>query len=311
MNKLVVIAGPTAVGKTQLGIDIALQCGGEIISGDSMLVYRGMDIGTAKPSLVERKGVPHHLIDIIEPGATFSAVDFQQAAEKLIFDIQTRGKTPIIVGGTGLYLKALLEGYTFVAAESNAAYRKEMEGVAEEKGSQYLYERLRCVDPAAAERIHPNNVRRMIRALEVAELGGETIPETQVLAADQLLRYDAVVVGITMERALLHQRINGRVDSMVEAGVLAEVEELLRRGIERDSQCMQGIGYKEFVAHLAGECSLPEAVENVKAHTRQFAKRQWTWFRKMPYLHWLEYQPKKGYASLLESFYQTFAGNYL
>ncbi len=310
MNRLVVIAGPTAVGKTRLGIDIALQCGGEIISGDSMLVYRGMDIGTAKPSLAERKGVPHHLIDIIEPGATFSAVDFQQAAEKLIFDIQTRGKTPIIVGGTGLYLKALLEGYTFVAAESNEAYRNEMEGVAEEKGLQYLYDRLQRIDPVAAERIHPNNVRRVIRALEVAELGGETIPPTQVLASNQLLRYDATVVGITLERALLHQRINARVDSMVKDGVLAEVEGLLRRGIARDSQCMQGIGYKEFVAHLEGECSLAEAVESVKAHTRQFAKRQWTWFKKMPYLHWLEYQPDKGYAPLLESFYQTFAGKY-
>lgn len=311
MNKIVVIAGPTAVGKTRLGIDVAKRFGGEVISGDSMLIYRGMDIGTAKPDLAERAGVVHHLIDVVEPGMMFSAVDFQREAARLIDDICARGRLPVIVGGTGLYLKALLEGYSFVAAQGDADYRNRLEREAEEHGALQLYERLQRLDPVAAGRMHPNNVRRVIRALEVIELGGESMPATEVLDEDAALRYDAFVVGVTMDRALLHRRIGQRVDAMVEAGVLNEVRTLLAGGVAADSQCMQGIGYKEFVAHLNGECSLSEAVEQVKAHTRQFAKRQWTWFKKMPYLKWLTYRPDEGEGpdELLESFCRAYAGN--
>lgn len=309
MNKIIVIAGPTAVGKTRLGIEVAQRFDGEVISGDSMLVYRGMDIGTAKPDLKERCGVVHHLIDVVEPGMPFSAVDFQQAAARLIDEICARGKMPVIVGGTGLYLKALLEDYSFVAAQGDLEYRKRMEKLSEELGALHLYERLLRIDPVAAQRMHPNNLRRVIRALEVAELGGESIPATNVLEAGAALRYDAFVVGITMDRALLHQRIGLRVDAMLKVGIIAEVDALLRRGIARESQCMQGIGYKELVAHLYGECSLDEAVEKIKAHTRQFAKRQWTWFKKMPYLNWLTYQPEEGAEALFKSFCREYAGN--
>lgn len=289
-DKVLVILGPTAVGKTDLSLDVAERLGTEIISGDSMLVYRGFDIGTAKPSLAERRGIPHHLIDILEPIEPYDVTLFQQQAGAIIRGLNARGKLPIIAGGTGLYLKALLEGYAFNESGHDAAFRERLRHLAEERGSDYLYGLLQEKDPRAAAGIHPNNVVRVIRALEVAEGGRESISRDR--AAGGALVYDALVVGLNRPREVLYERINRRVDRMVEAGLLEEVEGLLASGVLRGAPAMKGIGYKEIAACLAGETTLDEAIDTLKKSTRHFAKRQLTWFRRMEYIHWIDVEGK-------------------
>lgn len=290
-EKVLVILGPTATGKSHCAIEIAKKYNGEIISGDSMLVYKGMDIGTAKPTAEELALVPHHLVDILPPDASFSVVDFKQQAERLITEITARGHLPIIAGGTGLYIKALLEGYAFNEAEEDSELRRALEREATEQGAQVLHDRLRELAPQEAERIHPNNVRRVIRALESA-LQGESV--NQYGAAE--MPYNALVVGLNMERQALYARINKRVDLMLEAGLEQEVHELLEQGVHPDCQSMQSIGYRQMVWYIDAGMPYDDAVEKLKQATRNFAKRQLTWYKKMPYIHWLQLDAEPDYA---------------
>ncbi|MEN6411185.1 MAG: tRNA (adenosine(37)-N6)-dimethylallyltransferase MiaA [Veillonellales bacterium] len=308
MERLIAIIGPTAVGKTKISIDLAKMLGTEIISGDSMLVYRGMNIGTAKPTLAERDGVIHHLIDILEPSEEFTVVDFQARASQCIADINRRGKLPILAGGTGLYVKALLEGYLFHPAPGDAEYRFHLEKLAQDHGNQYLHDRLARVDPITASRLHPNDQRRIVRALEVVHLGGDAF-SSGTLSENKLI-YDAVVIGLTIDRTILYQRINQRVDQMLEQGLVAEVKALLEQGISTGYQSMQGIGYKEIAAYLKGEADLSTASEKVKQATRHFAKRQLTWYRKMPYVVWFDVNEFTNYDKMLATFYNYIAGKF-
>ncbi|MBM4032726.1 MAG: tRNA (adenosine(37)-N6)-dimethylallyltransferase MiaA [Planctomycetes bacterium] len=286
------LVGPTASGKTAVGIEAALRIGAEILSLDSMALYRGMDIGTAKPSAAERARVPHHLIDIAEPHEAFSTGRYLEAAEAAIADIVARGKRPLFVGGTALYLKALTQGF-FHGPAADWALRKRLIAEAEAKGVAALHERLRGVDPAAAARIHPNDLRRIVRALEVHQATGRPISEQQSQwgkgpQAGRLCH----LVGIRRERADLHERINRRVDAMFAAGLVEEVRRLLAdpRGISHAAG--QFVGYREAITHLRGELTLDECVEKVKARTRQFAKRQLTWFRSFPQIQWVDAGPE-------------------
>ena len=284
-EKLIVILGPTAVGKTDLSIELAKKIDTEIISGDSMLFYRGFDIGSAKPSVEERQGIVHHLVDNLEPWESFNVTDFVREGQQLIHALNAQGKIPIIAGGTGLYIKALLEGYEFNETADHSDYRQELTALAEEKGRDYIHGLLQKADPEAAERIHANNLRRVIRALEVAHFGGEQISRQKEYGEGDLC-YDTYVIGLNRERQGLYQRINQRVELMFAAGLEDEVRNLLAGGVTREMQAMQGIGYKETAAYMEGEMSREEAVDLIQKSTRHFAKRQLTWFRKMPYIHW-------------------------
>ncbi|TCS80988.1 tRNA (adenosine(37)-N6)-dimethylallyltransferase MiaA [Pectinatus cerevisiiphilus] len=285
-QRVVVILGPTAVGKTEASLVVAKKLHTEIISGDSMLVYKGLDIGTAKPDLAERATVKHHLIDILAPQDAFNVTAFCEKADILIDTLNTQHKIPIIVGGTGLYLKSLLEGYKFNTAPENPSLRLHLETLAKEHGREYVLAMLAKIDPDTAARLHVNNFRRIIRAIEVYEYDKATISRDK-FAVNNELRYDAVVIGLNRQRSELYTRINERVDIMIKNGWLAEVETLLKSGVDRSSQSMQAIGYRQLAACLAGELPLSLAVDDIKKATRHFAKRQLTWYRKMPYINWL------------------------
>ena len=278
-EKLVVILGPTATGKSYCGIKLARRFSGEIISGDSMLVYRQMNIGTAKPSEEELNAVPHHLVNILPPDASSSVADFQQQAAEFVHQITQRGNLPILVGGTGLYIKALLEDYRFSSVEENPELRNRLETYAREKGTGRLFDWLRREDPAAASRLHPNDVRRVVRALETALSGDRVSQEKQ-----NGLKYDAAVFGLSMERDLLYERINLRVDRMLEEGLEDEVRSLLKAGVPADCLSMKSLGYRQIAEYLTGQCDFATAVDNIKKETRHFAKRQITWYKKMPYI---------------------------
>ena len=288
MNRLIVIAGPTAVGKSALALRLAQQLDGEIISGDSMCVYRGLDIGTAKPSVSEQKLVPHHLIDIRRPTEPFSVVDFQQLAAAAIEEVNRRGKLPILVGGTGFYIQAVTRDIDFTEAQQENTYRAELEKLAEEKGAEYLHERLREVDPASAESIHANNVKRVIRALEFYHQNGTPISEHNEEQKKQVSPYNLAYFVLNAPREILYERIDRRVDQMLEEGLVKEVEELKREGCHRGMVSMQGLGYKEILAYLEGEYPLEEAVRILKRDTRHFAKRQLTWFRRESDVIWVD-----------------------
>lgn len=287
-DRLIVLLGPTAVGKTALSIGLAQALRAEIISGDSMLVYRGFDVGTAKPTWEERGGIVHHLIDIRTPEERYSVQEFQQEAGQLIHLLNEKGRLPLLVGGTGLYVQSLLEGYAFNAAGGDAAFRARLQAVADERGGDYIYALLREKDPVAASTIHPHNVRRVIRALEVASTGGESISRHR----RGNLAYDVYVIGLVRPRAELYARIDARVRAMAAQGLAAEVRGLLAAGVTPDMQPMQGIGYKEMAAYLAGRGTWEEALAAIARATRHFAKRQLTWFRRMGYIHWFDVSGK-------------------
>ena len=287
-ERLLVVLGPTAVGKTDLAVELALRHGGEVVSGDSMLVYRGLDIGTAKPSLEERRGIPHHLIDILEPNEPYDAVRFGEQAEAVIKDIQTRGRLPVLAGGTGLYVQAFLEGYVFSEVAEDAPFREEMEALAQKEGNEAVHRLLQEADPLSAAKLHPNNLRRVIRALEVARQGGETLSLGKKAGLASSWLDQSLVVGLTMERGALYRRIEQRVERMAAAGLETEVKRLLAAQGEPTCQSMQGIGYKEMVAYLQGQYSFEEAVARIQKNTRHFAKRQFTWFKRMPYVQWFD-----------------------
>ncbi|SER58965.1 tRNA (adenosine(37)-N6)-dimethylallyltransferase MiaA [Salipaludibacillus aurantiacus] len=282
---LVVIVGPTAVGKTDLSIRLAETFNGEIISGDSMQVYRGMDIGTAKITEKEMRGIPHHLVNIKKPDETFSVADFQNEAKNCIASIHKKRKVPFLVGGTGLYVNAVIYDYQFTDASEDPAFRSELEAFAEENGNEALHNRLKEVDPVSYRELHPNNRRRVIRALEVYRLTGKPLRErgTEQAASP----YDTVVIGLTMDRELLYERINQRVDLMIEAGLIDEVRELAEKGYSR-CQSMQAIGYKEIVQYIEGALSKADAIELLKKNSRRFAKRQLTWFRNKMAIDWFD-----------------------
>ena len=293
-EKVLVILGPTATGKSHCAIEIAKKFNGEIISGDSMLVYRDMNIGTAKPTAEELAAVPHHLVNILPPEASFIVVDFKEQAQRLITEINARGHLPIIAGGTGLYIKALLEDYAFNSVSEDSELRAQLTREAEQQGAAALHARLAALDAAAAERIHPNNVRRVVRALEAA-LSGEQV--NQYTASEN--PYDALVFGLEMERSVLYERINKRVDIMLEQGLEQEVRSLLARGVSPDCQSMQSIGYRQMVWYLNGSLPYDEAVDKLKQATRNFAKRQITWYKKMPYIKWLQLEKQPNYANVV------------
>ena len=294
-ERVLVILGPTATGKSHCAIEIAKKFHGEIISGDSMLVYRDMNIGTAKPTAAELAAVPHHLVNILSPEASFSVVDFKEQAQRLITEINQRGHLPIIAGGTGLYVKALLEDYAFNSVSEDNELRQRLTREAQEQGPEALHKRLAELDSEAAERIHPHNVRRVVRALEAA-LNGEQV--NQYGASES--PYDALVVGLEMERGALYERINRRVDIMLEQGLEQEVRELLSRGLSPHCQSMQSIGYRQMVWYLQGTMDYEQAVEKLKQATRNFAKRQITWYKKMPYIKWLKLEATPDYTNVVE-----------
>ena len=287
MNNIICIAGPTASGKTALSIALAKELGGEIVSCDSMQVYKRMDIGTAKPSLDEREGIVHHMIDVCEPWEDFSVGKYCDMAAPIVDDIVARGKTAIIVGGTGLYMDSLIRGNDFAPCPATGR-REELEALAEEKGIVAVIEQLRAVDPTSAEKLHPSDRKRIIRAMEVYLETGMTITEHNERTRQLPSRYDPVWFALEDEdRADLYARIDRRVEIMLKMGLVEEIQALLAEGIPETSTAMQAIGYKEFVDALAGRSSLETAVALVQQSSRKYAKRQLTWFRRNKNIHWL------------------------
>lgn len=284
---IVVLTGPTAVGKTELSIQLAKVIGGEIISADSMQVYKYMDVGSAKITPEEMDGVRHYLVDELEPFDEFHVVKFQEYAQKYLNEIYVHGKIPIIAGGTGFYIQALLNDIDFTEQESDSAYRKELEALAEEHGNQYLHDRLKEVDPESAEAIHPNNRKRVIRALEFYQETGRKISEHNAKEQMRTSPYNFAYFVLNDERSHLYKRIDARVDKMIEDGLEAEVRRLKEMGCTKDMVAMQGIGYKEMLSYLDGSYSLEEAVYIIKRETRHFAKRQITWFKRERDVIWL------------------------
>ncbi len=276
---LIIIAGPTACGKTAASVELCLSIGGEVISADSMQIYKYMDIGTAKVKEEEKKGIPHFLIDELEPYEEYSAAIFQQKAKKYISQISARGHIPVIVGGTGFYINGLLYNNDFSNAEKDNSIRKRLEAELNEYGKEYMFERLMEVDPQYCETTHQNNTKRVLRALEFYEETGERFSQHNAREKKRELYYDSTVFVLNMEREMLYKRIDLRVDKMIEDGLVREVKALIENGAKREWVSMQGLGYKEIAAYIFGEMSLDEAVYILKRDTRHFAKRQLTWFK--------------------------------
>jgi tRNA dimethylallyltransferase len=285
---LIILTGPTSVGKTALSIALAKAVGGEIISADSMQVYKYMDIGTAKITTEEMQGVPHYLIDELEPEEEFNVVRFQQLTKDYMEQIYARNKIPILVGGTGFYIQAVLYDIDFTENDPDTSYRKELELLLVEHGGDYLHELLTKIDPDSASAIHPNNSKKVIRALEFAKLTGEKISEHNKEQRTKQSPYHYCYFVLNKDRAKLYETINRRVDLMVTNGLLDEVKGLSAQGYSRDLVSMQGLGYKELFAYLEGECSLEEAIEGLKRDTRHFAKRQLTWFKREKEVLWVD-----------------------
>ncbi|MDQ1909282.1 tRNA (adenosine(37)-N6)-dimethylallyltransferase MiaA [Paenibacillus sp. GD4] len=305
--RLLVLVGPTAVGKTKLSLALAKDLQAEIISGDSMQVYRGMDIGTAKASPEELATVPHHLIDIHDPDHPFSVAEFQERARALIEEIHHRGRLPFIVGGTGLYVESVCYNFQFSEAGSDEAYRAAQEAYATEHGDEALHERLQEVDPETASRLHPNDRRRIIRALEIFHLTGERLSD-RLRVQKKESPYELCIVGLTMDRALLYKRIEERIDLMLEQGLVDEVRRLLEQGYGKELISMQGLGYKEIITYLEGRCTLEEAVELLKRDTRRFAKRQLSWFRHMKDIYWVDVSDLANFSAHLQQIHAIIAG---
>lgn len=303
---LIILTGPTAVGKTKASIGLAKAIGGEIISADSMQVYRHMDIGSAKITKEEMADIPHYLIDVLEPEEEFHVVRFQQMAKAAMSDIYSRGKIPIIVGGTGFYIQALLYDIDFTENEGDSVYREKLEALAKEKGAAYLHGQLAMVDPKAAEEIHANNIKRVIRALEFYHQTGQKISEHNERERQKESPYQFCYFVLNDRRECLYERIDQRVDQMIRNGLVQEVQALKERGCTKQMVSMQGLGYKEIFSYLEGDCSLEEAVYIIKRDTRHFAKRQLTWFKRERDVIWvqkdaLNYDDEKLLQSLLES----------
>jgi tRNA dimethylallyltransferase len=283
---LLVIAGPTGVGKTQVAIALAEQIGGEIVGADSRQIYRYMDIGTAKPTSAERARIPHHLIDIRNPDEDYSAADYAKDASAVIGDIHARGKIPLLVGGTGLYIHAVLYGI-FEGPGRDEAFRNDMYTLAKQHGAEYVHQRLSQIDPETARRLHPHDLVRIVRALEVHHLTGKPISEQQASATAPIAQYHSCFIVLTAQRDILYARINARVEQMIQQGFIEEVQGLLRRGYHTTLNAMNSVGYKEMVGYLAGKHDLPSTITLMQRNTRRYAKRQLTWFRQYQESVWI------------------------
>ena len=290
MYDLLVITGPTATGKTALGIALARLTDGEVVSADSMQIYRGMDIGTAKPTPAETAGVPHHMLDVADPAESFSAAKYAAMADRCVRDIRARGKQPIVVGGTGLYIDALVRGTDYAAAPSDPSVRRAIEAEYDELGGEAFREKLAAVDPDRAALLHPRDKKRLVRAWEVYALTGQTITRHDQLSRQVPPRYRAYTLALDYARRdELYERIDRRARAMFDAGLVEEVRALLDAGVDAGATAMQAIGYKEVAAYLNGACTLDEAVEAVCQASRRYAKRQLTWLRSRRDVHWLRW----------------------
>lgn len=292
MLKIAAIVGPTAVGKSKIAVEVAGIIGAEIISADSVQVYKGMNIGAAKITLEESyttdgNFIPHHMLDIVEPDVQYSVADYKNAVEKLIPEILGRNKLPLLVGGTGLYIQAIIDPYQFEPIPTDWEYRRELHREAEVKGNEHVHGKLALVDPVTAARLHPNDLRRVIRALEVFKATGRPI-WAQHRVGKEKSRYNLSIIGLTMPRELLYKRIDERVEQMIAQGFITEVENLLAAGYSCELPAMQSLGYKQICLYLNGKCTLEEAVSLIKRDTRRFAKRQLTWFKRDHRIKWYE-----------------------
>lgn len=292
MQPLVILVGPTAVGKTAASIGLAKALNGEIISGDSMQVFRGLDIGTAKITASEMAGIPHHLLDIKEPWEAFSVAEFKERADAAIVQIAGRGKMPILVGGTGFYINSVLYDYHFGEADSDLAYRQQLQQYVTQHGKEALWKLLNKQDPKSAQRLHSNDTKRVMRALEVLHVTGIPASERQQTVDRQAMRYQAAYLALNLPRDILYQRINQRVDLMIAQGLEQEVRQALAQGVPKDALSMTSLGYRQMIQYLDGEISLEKAIDLIKRDTRHFAKRQLTWFRHDPNIQWVEKQGK-------------------
>jgi tRNA dimethylallyltransferase len=283
---LIAIVGPTGVGKTEISLKLARRYGGEVVSADSRQIYRGLDIGTAKIGLAERAETPHHLIDVVDPDEVYTLAQYQRAAYAAIADIQARGRLPLLVGGTGLYVRAVLEGWGIPEVPPDPALREELESLARSQGRDALHARLRALDPIAAKRIDPRNVRRVIRALEVCLVTGEAISELQQAEAPP---YRIMIIGLKRPRPVLYARIDRRVDRMMAQGLVQEVQALLEAGYSPELPALTGLGYRQIIGYLSGEMTLQEAIAEIKRQTRRFVRQQGTWFRlDDPRIRWFD-----------------------
>lgn len=308
--RLLVLIGPTAVGKTKMSIEIAKGLGCEIISGDSMQVYRQMDIGTAKITDDEMENIPHHLIDIHNPDEPYSVAEFQEQSHRLIGEIHSRGKLPFIVGGTGLYVESVCYGFQFAEAGEDKEFRAEQTAFAEQYGAEALHSRLRDIDPASAVRLHPHDQRRIIRALEIYHLTGIPL-SAQLEGQTRESPYQLCLLGLTMDRQMLYKRIEARIDEMLEQGLVEEVSSLLDKGYGPDLVSMQGLGYKQIISYIQGEATLDEAVNLLKRDTRRFAKRQLSWFRHMKEISWVDVTDTANFSANFAGIRDIIAGKFL
>ena len=301
-QRVVCVVGPTASGKTRMGVALAKRFNGEVVSVDSMQIYRGMEIGTAAPTPEEMAGVPHHMIGVADPAESWSVSRFTQEADRCIQDILRRGKLPVLVGGTGLYLDALVRGQTFAAGQQGGAVRLALQQRLAQEGAAALLEELAAIDPETAARLHLRDEKRILRALEVYRETGETISEHDRRSREIPDRYDALYIGLSFrDRQELRDRIDRRVDIMVEQGLLDEVRQLLTGGLPRDATALQAIGFKQFLAVADGTATEAEAVEEVKLRSRQYAKRQLTWLRRNPDIHWVLWGKEPDFPQALQN----------
>lgn len=295
---IAVVCGPTASGKTALSVELAKRLSGEIISADSMQIYKGMDIATAKPTEEEKQGVPHYLMDFLDPHDSFSVADYVKAAHGIIADIAARGKLPIITGGTGLYISSLIDNLNFEETESDYAYRDELRRLADEKGNGYLLEMLREIDSETADKLHENNLNRIIRALEVYKTTGKTMSEQQRLSRLTPSPYEPCMIQLEYDRETLYDRINRRVDIMLAQGLIDEARQFIKQ--EDYPTAAQAIGYKELMPYLRGESDLEPCVERLKQETRKYAKRQLTWFRRDDRIHYIKADSGRSFSQIAD-----------
>ena len=300
--KILVVVGPTASGKTKLSVELALRHNGEVVSADSMQIYRTMDIGTAKPTAEEMQGVPHHMLDVADPEEDFSVARYVEMAAACVDDILARGKLPILAGGTGLYIDSLLSGRTFAAFAPESPLRAQLQQQFQQEGGENMWQRLREIDPEAAARLHPNDEKRIIRALEVWYQTGKTITQHNLETQAVPPRYDALTIGLSFqEREDMWKRIDRRVDEMMSAGLVEEVRALLARGVPQGCTALQAIGYKEMVQAVLEDGDVLAAAEEVKLRSRQYAKRQLTWFRRNQSTRWYQWGREPDFADALRT----------